>query len=100
MTFQVSDIHISIFRDPSRITEFREFCHYTIDRITPKVVLATGDLTDAKTKDAIGSQQYESEWRHYREILKEYDIEKKTIWLDIRGNHGSYFFLYFKNTTL
>lgn len=52
------------------------------------MVLATGDLTDAKTKDAIGSQQYESEWRHYRDILKEFDISKKTVWLDIRGNHG------------
>lgn len=51
-------------------------------------MLATGDLTDAKTKDAIGSQQYESEWRHYRDILKEFDISKKTVWLDIRGNHG------------
>ncbi|XP_066245016.1 transmembrane protein 62-like [Euwallacea similis] len=87
---QISDIHISIFRDPSRITEFREFCHYTIDKITPKVVLTTGDLTDAKTKDAIGSQQFESEWRHYKDILQEYDISKKTIWLDIRGNHDNF----------
>ncbi|KAH1022094.1 transmembrane protein 62 isoform X2 [Dendroctonus ponderosae] len=87
---QISDIHISIFRDPSRIAQFKEFCHYTIDRITPKVVLATGDLTDAKTKDAIGSQQYESEWRHYRDILREFDITSKTVWLDIRGNHDNF----------
>lgn len=87
---QISDLHISIFRDPSRITEFREFCHYTIDRIKPKVVLATGDLTDAKTKDAIGSQQYEEEWRHYRDILQEYDIGNKTFWFDIRGNHDNF----------
>ncbi|XP_050301336.1 transmembrane protein 62-like [Anthonomus grandis grandis] len=87
---QISDIHISIFRDPSRIVEFKEFCHYTIDRILPSVVLATGDLTDAKTKDAIGSQQYESEWRHYRDILREFDIDNKTVWLDIRGNHDNF----------
>ncbi|KAL1489693.1 hypothetical protein ABEB36_013633 [Hypothenemus hampei] len=87
---QISDIHISIFRDPGRITEFKEFCHYTIDRITPKVVLATGDLTDAKTKDSIGSQQFESEWRHYKDILEEFDISRKTIWLDIRGNHDNF----------
>ncbi|ERL88144.1 hypothetical protein D910_05532 [Dendroctonus ponderosae] len=86
----MNDIHISIFRDPSRIAQFKEFCHYTIDRITPKVVLATGDLTDAKTKDAIGSQQYESEWRHYRDILREFDITSKTVWLDIRGNHDNF----------
>lgn len=87
---QISDIHISIFRDPSRITEFKEFCDYTIDRIKPTVVLASGDLTDAKTKDAIGSQQFESEWRHYRDILREYDIGNKTLWLDIRGNHDNF----------
>ncbi|KAF7266802.1 hypothetical protein GWI33_019908 [Rhynchophorus ferrugineus] len=87
---QISDIHISIFRDPSRITEFKEFCDYTIDRIKPSVVLASGDLTDAKTKDSIGSQQYESEWRHYRDILKEHDIGNKTLWLDIRGNHDNF----------
>ncbi|CAG9762201.1 unnamed protein product [Ceutorhynchus assimilis] len=87
---QISDIHISIFRDPSRITEFKEFCDYTIDRIKPKVVLATGDLTDAKTKDSIGSRQYKSEWQHYKDILQQYEIEKKTIWLDIRGNHDNF----------
>ncbi|XP_060530687.1 transmembrane protein 62-like isoform X2 [Cylas formicarius] len=87
---QITDIHVSIFQDPSRITEFKEFCHYTIDRIRPSLVLASGDLTDAKTKDAIGSQQHEPEWRHYRDILKEYDITNKTRWLDIRGNHDNF----------
>lgn len=85
---QISDIHISIFRDPLRITEFREFCQYTIDAIKPSVVLASGDLTDAKTKDSIGSEQYEGEWKYYRDILNETHIKKKTVWLDIRGNHG------------
>ncbi|KAJ8984443.1 hypothetical protein NQ317_012507 [Molorchus minor] len=41
---QISDLHISIFRDPLRITEFKEFCHYTVDAIQPKVVLASGGL--------------------------------------------------------
>lgn len=56
-------------------------------------MLASGDLTDAKTKDAIGSQQFETEWRHYRDILKENDIGNKTLWLDIRGNHGKHIYL-------
>ncbi|CAG9858616.1 unnamed protein product [Phyllotreta striolata] len=87
---QISDIHISLFRDPMRITEFREFCHLTLNAIKPSVVLASGDLTDAKTKDSIGSEQYEEEWKHYRDILNESNIKKRTLWLDIRGNHDNF----------
>lgn len=56
--------------------------------IKPKVVLASGDLTDAKTKDNIGSDQFEGEWKYYRDILIEAHVKEKTLWLDIRGNHG------------
>lgn len=87
---QISDIHLSIFRDQSRITEFREFCDYTITAVKPSVVLASGDLTDAKTRDNIGSRQYEGEWIQYRNILTESKVEEKTAWLDIRGNHDNF----------
>ncbi|KRT85365.1 hypothetical protein AMK59_726 [Oryctes borbonicus] len=87
---QISDIHISIFRDPSRITEFKEFCDQTVDVIQPSLVLASGDLTDAKTSDNIGSKQVLEEWVHYRNILHECNIEEKTLWLDIRGNHDNF----------
>ncbi|XP_050511047.1 transmembrane protein 62-like [Diabrotica virgifera virgifera] len=87
---QVTDIHISIFKDHNRITEFREFCDLTVGAIQPSVVLASGDLTDAKTKDAIGSQQHESEWKYYRDILKETRMRDRTLWLDIRGNHDNF----------
>ncbi|XP_017772188.1 PREDICTED: transmembrane protein 62-like isoform X2 [Nicrophorus vespilloides] len=87
---QISDIHISIFRENSRITEFREFCHLTLDVIKPTVVLATGDLTDAKTPDNIGSQQNKGEWEFYKDVLKEANVLNKTIWLDIRGNHDNF----------
>lgn len=56
--------------------------------------MASGDLTDAKTKDAIGSDQFEGEWKHYRDILTDAHVTQKTLWLDIRGNHGKkYIFL-------
>lgn len=51
-------------------------------------MLATGDLTDAKTADNMGSAQQIKEWRIYKNILYESQAVNKTIWLDIRGNHG------------
>lgn len=48
----------------------------------------TGDLTDAKEKDKMGSQQFEEEWKDYYSVIKSTGVEYKTKWLDIRGNHG------------
>ncbi|KAG8035777.1 hypothetical protein G9C98_001433 [Cotesia typhae] len=87
---QISDIHISVFKDYSRITEFKEFCDITVRTIKPAVVLASGDLTDAKTKDAMGSKQILDEWEHYKRVLKETDVTKRTTWLDVRGNHDNF----------
>lgn len=77
-----------MFRDPFRITDFKDFCFRTVEVFKPPVVVASGDLTDAKTKDSIGSQQFEKEWQYYRDILNECGIKDRTLWLDIRGNHG------------
>lgn len=87
--FQISDIHISVFRDDNRIQEFREFATKTIDAIRPKVVLASGDLTDGKDKVAFGSRQYEDEWKTYGDIVNESKVRDRTLWMDIRGNHGN-----------
>lgn len=42
---QITDIHISIFRDQNRITELKEFCDITVSSIKPEVVLASGNNT-------------------------------------------------------
>ncbi|KAM3963689.1 LOW QUALITY PROTEIN: transmembrane protein 62 [Aphomia sociella] len=87
---QISDIHISIFRDPGRISQFQQFCDSTVRKIMPLLVLATGDLTDAKAKDNLGSSQVKTEWVYYHNIIKESGVTDKTVWLDIRGNHDNF----------
>ncbi|XP_067136541.1 transmembrane protein 62-like isoform X2 [Centruroides vittatus] len=87
---QVSDIHLSLFRDFSRGPDLKRFCKEVIPVIQPSVVLATGDLVDATTPDHLGSRQFEEEWKTYQKILFESGVSKETVWLDIRGNHDNF----------
>ena len=70
--------------------EFQQFCTEYLDVIKPEVVLATGDLTDAKHANMMGSEQFEEEWVEYKRVLTESGALHKTVWLDLRGNHGMY----------
>ncbi|WAR18419.1 TMM62-like protein [Mya arenaria] len=67
--FPVSDIHISRFYGHSRGPELRTFCDTHLGVIRPDLVMATGDLTDAKFRDLKGSRQYEDEWKAYNETV-------------------------------
>lgn len=87
---QISDLHLSIFQDSTRSTELMEFASITVNSIRPAVVLASGDLTDAKNADMLGSQQYIEEWATYSDVLKNSGVLNKTTWLDIRGNHDNF----------
>ncbi|XP_052769195.1 transmembrane protein 62-like [Mya arenaria] len=86
---QVSDIHISRFYGHSRGPELRTFCDTHLGVIRPDLVMATGDLTDAKFRDLKGSRQYEDEWKAYNETVYHCKRTVKT-WLDLRGNHDAF----------
>lgn len=53
---------------------------------------STGDLTDGKNSDNIGSTQYEDEWMTYKDVLTKANVHNSSFWLDIRGNHGECYF--------
>lgn len=87
---QISDIHISKYQDPSRVSDLQDFIETHIPIIKPSLVIATGDLVDAKTERGIGGEQHLEEWQHYKSVLDKTGITKKIPWLDLRGNHDCF----------
>ena len=53
-------------------------------------MVVTGDLTDAKTADYSGSEQYIEEWQTYQHIVHSVTNNSDILWLDIRGNHDNF----------
>ena len=86
----ITDLHISKHKYLDIKDDLQEFFTTTIDTIKPKVVIASGDLTDAKDKDGVGSFQVKEEWETYKSLLVRNQVLNKTIYLDIRGNHDSF----------
>jgi hypothetical protein len=75
----VTDIHMSIFRDQNRITEFQKLCVWLQNQVRPPVVVASGDLTDAKTSDHLGSTQWRQEWQFYRVMALDFVDENIVV---------------------
>lgn len=94
---QISDLHLSVNFDPKRGPDFEIFCTEIVDAVKPSVVLATGDITDARTKGAMGSQQFIDEWIMYSDIINRTGVLSKTLWLDLRGNHDDFGVYSFKS---
>lgn len=65
---QVSDLHISRFAAEQmplygdKVADFRAFTERVLKPLKPKVLILTGDLVDAKSKNMQG-RQYEEEWK-------------------------------------
>lgn len=36
----------------------------------------------------MGSKQILEEWQYYKYVIEETNVKEKTLWLDVRGNHG------------
>lgn len=36
----------------------------------------------------MGSMQILEEWQYYKYVIDETNVKQKTLWLDVRGNHG------------
>lgn len=87
---QISDLHISKYVYPDIKDDLKEFFTTTLDTVKPKVVLASGDLTDAKDFDGVNSFQQKDEWEVYKDLLVQYNVSNKTVYLDIRGNHDTF----------
>ncbi|KAH9502794.1 Transmembrane protein 62 [Bulinus truncatus] len=87
---QISDIHISKFRDLARGPDLQRFCEEYISVINPNLVIVTGDLTDGKTETGIESMQVQEEWIQYENLVKRCSSFSKAKWLDLRGNHDSF----------
>ena len=73
-----------------------EFCRSVIPIIQPSVLVLSGDITDARTKLPLGSEQYRDEWIMYQDVHEQcLKANPDLKWLDIKGNHGLLFKLSF-----
>eukprot|EP00127_Corallochytrium_limacisporum_P000518 Clim_evm20s15 gene=Clim_evmTU20s15 len=89
LVLQVSDIHISAHDQGDKSVDLARLLDRVLPELAPEYIVVTGDLTDAKTSDKVGSEQSEQEWRDYHD-LREYisgRYRNTTIWFDLPGNH-------------
>lgn len=88
---QITDIHVSKFRPDVGLRHLQHFLTSVVPVVKPEFIIATGDLTDAKTPEKLRSRQYQEEWQMYRATLEASGvIDKKDYWFDLRGNHDCF----------
>jgi predicted MPP superfamily phosphohydrolase len=62
---------VSKYRKKGGLTHLQAFIDNELPLIAPDLVLATGDITDAKLDDSLKSKQHVEEWQAYYDALKE-----------------------------
>ena len=72
---RVSDTHLSMYFDQTRKPDLMRLCTEVIDIVKPSLVLATGDLTDSRSRLPLGTHQNEQDWKMYR------DVKPSSQWL-------------------
>ncbi|CEI91448.1 hypothetical protein RMCBS344292_05736 [Rhizopus microsporus] len=75
------------YRAKGHTSHFLHFIQSILPVIKPEFVVVTGDLTDAKDRKRITSQQYLDEWDVYQQAINE---KVRVDWFDIRGNHDCF----------
>ncbi|CAO3608777.1 unnamed protein product [Cunninghamella blakesleeana] len=86
---QISDLHISKYRAKGHTLHFLHFIRSILPIIKPEFIVVTGDLTDAKDRKRITSQQYIEEWKVYKSAIEQQSWTN-TTWYDMRGNHDCF----------
>ncbi|XP_031497060.1 putative metallophosphoesterase At3g03305 [Nymphaea colorata] len=89
---QITDLHLSSYH-PDRADDLKRLLAPALRIVRPSLLLITGDLTDAKSKDRTTTRQDLSEWLQYKQtmeaVAKESGMSLRTF-IDIRGNHDKY----------
>eukprot|EP00250_Pteridium_aquilinum_P020075 c24691_g1_i1 orf=231-2552(+) len=89
---QLSDLHISPYYT-DRGTSLQTLMGPLLALVSPSVVLITGDLTDAKSKDRKSRRQDEGEWVQYRhaigKVIEDSGLPSYAFY-DLRGNHDKF----------
>ncbi|PVV05206.1 hypothetical protein BB560_000277 [Smittium megazygosporum] len=89
----ISDLHLSKFNSAGGVMHLLHFLNSALPFISPRHLFITGDLTDGKDKNKIGSQQYLEEWVAYNNALKNFGLLERDngeFLFDQRGNHDCF----------
>jgi predicted MPP superfamily phosphohydrolase len=82
----ISDIHVSKYlKRRGHIQHLHSFIQNELSLVNPSLVVVTGDLTDAKTKNKLNSHQYSEEWVAYKKVLEMGKVEERRgsrFWFD------------------
>lgn len=89
---QLSDLHVSSYH-ADRATSLQTLMGPLLALVNPSLVLITGDLTDAKSKDRRSRRQDEEEWVQYRQVMSKVIDDSglpSYAFYDLRGNHDKF----------